>query len=71
MTTLRKKLAEKRDKLTHLREEIRILENQIIAEIWQTKPECLYSIQDVSSNKCPHGKTIRGIVYCKNPNCHK
>ena len=71
MEDLRKKLEEKRKTLHLLIAEIIEMERQFIGEEWKDKPECHWSITGVSEGMCPYGQNIRGMVYCKNPNCHK
>lgn len=71
MTALHKKLNYKRKLLENLREEVRMLERQILEEEWKDKPECEHSFSDISNHKCSYGETYRGMIYCKNPNCHK
>lgn len=71
MTKLKEQLEEKRGILYDLMKEIRDLENLILQEEWKDQPECTHTYYAIRDGKCPHGDTIRGIVYCKNPNCHK
>ena len=71
MEKLKKKLEKKRTKLHLLIAEVAELERKMLEETWKDKPECHWSLNEVSEGMCPHGQTIRGMVYCKNPNCHK
>lgn len=68
---LKQQLEEKRKALHILTIEIVALEQEILKERWKDKPECPWSIDGISAGVCPYGNTQRGIVYCKNINCHK
>lgn len=71
MEELKKQLEEKRKVLHSLIMEIRELEEKILKNEWKDKMECELQHSEISDGLCPYGKTIRGMVYCKNINCHK
>lgn len=64
-------LLEKRKQMVVLGAEIRELENTLIGEEWRNKPVCECEYDDISKNKCIHGRTFHGIIYCKHPHCGK
>jgi len=71
MALKRELLEEKRKQLHILIQEIRVLEEAIIKEEWEHVQVCSHSYEKVSQNMCKFGITVRGIVFCKHPNCRK
>ena len=71
MEELKKQIEEKRQQVAKLNQEIRDLETQIIKDKWKGVPECGLDYYEIRDGKCPHGETIRGMVYCHHPMCDK
>lgn len=64
-------LAQKREQVTKLNQEIRDIEAQIIHDTWKDIPICDKGYYEIRDGKCPHGEVYHGNIYCKHKMCDK